>query len=364
MAIGTAALILILSVYNGFSSMIEDNLSALDPDILLCTQGGNFFTPDLETLETLDNDPRIRSFNCILEDNVFFTYDGQQGVCRARGVDYGYELQSRVTDLVVEGDFALWHGDLPQAGVSADLAYQNHIHPRFNDALELYYPDASRPLSMMDPASSLNSAKAWPSALVNCNRDMLILPLDVMQELIGNSELLSGIEIRLVDNSPRGVRSFLRKSGLPSSYILKDRYLQNPEVFKMIKYEKFAIYMILIFVIIIIAFNIFGSLSMLMIEKEEDMESLRAMGATERQISQIFLLEGWLVSLLGMAAGMAAGLALTWLQQSSGLITVPGTYPALPYPVIIRFQDILLTFLGVGTIGFMTAFFKSRYGRR
>lgn len=364
MAIGTAALILILSVYNGFSSMIENNLSALDPDILLCTQGGNCFSPDMETLEILENDPRIRSFNCILEDNVFFIYDDQQGVCRARGVDYGYELQSRVKDLVVEGDFALWHGDLPQAGVSADMAYQHHIHPHFNDALELYYPDASRPLSMMNPSASLNSSKAWPSALVNCNKDMMILPLDVMQDLIGNRELLSGIEIRLVDNSPRAVRNFLRKPGLPGEFLLKDKYLQNPEVYKMIKYEKFAIYMILIFVIIIIAFNIFGSLSMLMIEKEEDMESLMAMGATRRQISDVFLLEGWMVSLLGMFVGLVAGLTLTWLQQSTGLIKVPGTYPPLAYPVVISFQDILFTFVGVGAIGFMTAFFKSRYGRR
>lgn len=364
MAIGSAALILILSVYNGFSSMIEDNLSRLDPEVLITSESGAFFVPDSSMIEQLENDPRVRSFNCIIEDNIFFTYGDEQGIARARGVEYGYEIQSEVKNLVTEGEFALYKGDLPQAAVSADLAWSKGIHPRFVDHLRLYYPDGDKPVSIMNPTSSLNSSKVWPCSLINVNKDLIIVPLATMQELTGDDNRLSGIEVRLVDKRSSKVRSYIKSPGFDGPYRLKDRYQQNTAVFKMIKYEKFAIYMILIFVVVIVAFNIFGSLSMLMIEKTEDMESLRAMGASEPMIRRIFLLEGWMVSMVGMIAGVVIGLILTLLQQRTGMVSVPGMYPPTPYPAEVSISDILLTCAGVGTIGFMTAFFKSGYGRR
>ena len=131
--------------------------------------------------------------------------------------------------------------------------------------------------------------------------------------------------------------------------------MQNESLYKMMKYEKAAIYMILIFVIIIIAFNIFGSLSMLIIEKKEDIQTLRSMGAQEKLIKNIFVLEGWMISLAGLAAGLVVGIGFSLLQQHFGFIKMPGHFVVQAYPIIVSWSDILLTIAGVTTIGYLIA---------
>ena len=142
---------------------------------------------------------------------------------------------------------------------------------------------------------------------------------------------------------------------LGDEYIVKDRYQQNESLYKMMKYEKAAIYMILIFVIIIIAFNIFGSLSMLIIEKRPDIDTLRSLGAQESLIKRIFVLEGWLISLTGLAAGLIIGIGFTLIQQHLGIIKMPGQFLVQAYPVILSWTDILLTSAGVAIIGYLIA---------
>jgi ABC-type lipoprotein release transport system permease subunit len=139
------------------------------------------------------------------------------------------------------------------------------------------------------------------------------------------------------------------------SFVIQDRYMQDEALYKMMRYEKAAIFLILIFIVIIIALNIFGSLSMLIIEKEEDMATLRAMGADDRLIRRIFVLEGWLISLLGMAVGVVAGVALTLLQQHFGLVKMPGNYIVDAYPVILKPGDVLISAFGVALIGLAVA---------
>ena len=139
------------------------------------------------------------------------------------------------------------------------------------------------------------------------------------------------------------------------SFRILDRYRQNESLYKMMRYEKAAIFLILIFIIIIIAFNIFGSLSMLIIEKQGDIETLGSIGAPSRMIRRIFILEGWLISLLGLAAGLVLGLALAWIQQRFGLIKMPGDFLLKSYPVIVQWTDIILTTAGVATVGYLIA---------
>ena len=136
---------------------------------------------------------------------------------------------------------------------------------------------------------------------------------------------------------------------------IADRYQQHPALYKMMRYEKAAVYLILIFIVLIIALNIFGSLSMLIIEKREDRQTLRALGASEPLIRRIFVLEGWLISLLGMAAGLVIGVALALLQQHLGLVKMPGNFLVAAYPVVLRWTDVLLTAAGVGLIGLLVA---------
>ena len=359
MAIGTAALILILSVYNGFDGIIASNISDLSPDLLMVSpSGAGKFVPDSALVERLAADSRVSSVRYTLEDNVFLTYDGKQSIARAKGVEDGYGTDTGLSSHIYEGEFQLFKGDMPTAVVGSGLARKLSIHPRFTDKLVLYYPDKNGSISPTNPAASANSKAIMPAGLMSISTDtdasLLLVPLYVMQELTGNGpEVASGVEIRLRDAGKRAVRQFRRQYGAQCAML--DRYEQQSELFKMMKYEKAAVFLILIFVVLIVALNIYGSLSMLIIEKEDDIDTLRAMGATDRQVKRVFLFEGWLISLAGLAVGLLAGLALAMLQQHLGLVKMPGNFLVDAYPVVVKPFDILLTVAAVALIGLLIA---------
>ena len=358
MAIGTAALILILSVYNGFDDIIKKNLSDISPDLLLVSGDGTaHFRPDSALVARLGADGRVRSVRRTLEDNVFMSYGDKQGIAHAKGVEEGFG-EDGAAEHVYEGSFSLYKGELPQAVVGATIARNMQIHPRFTDPLVLYYPDREGHFSPSNPAASARSEKVFPAGLMSINSDtdaeLLIIPLQLMRSLMGSrGDEVSGVEIMLTDNSPRELRRFKRDYA-PDCVIL-DRYEQQPTLYKMMKYEKAAVFLILLFVVIIVALNIYGSLSMLIIEKEDDIGTLYAMGAGDRLVRRIFVMEGWLISLIGLGTGLVAGVALALLQQHLGLIKMPGNFLMEYYPVVLQAGDVLLTVLGVALTGFVIA---------
>ena len=171
-----------------------------------------------------------------------------------------------------------------------------------------------------------------------------------MRALTGLTDEVSGVELRLSVPADRKVLRELQEL-LGPDYLVRDRVQQNPALYKMMRYEKLAIYLILLFVVIIIASNIFGSLSMLSIAKREDMQTLRALGANDRLIRRIFICEGWLVSLCGLLAGLVIGVALALVQQHFGIVKMPGGFFLQAYPVVLKGTDVLMTVLGVGAVG-------------
>lgn len=443
MAVGTAALILILSVYNGFDRVIEQSLSDLSPDVLVTPATGMFFVPSGPAFDALLEDPRVEQICSVVEEQVFVAYGGRQQLARAKGVDAVYEAESRLAGHVVEGTFALHDGALPQAAVGVALAREMGIRPHFVDPLTMYYPRRGARIPLAGPAAALGSVKLHPAALLSVNattdEELLIVPLETMRALLGLSDEVSGIELRLAPNisaashthtptassasnqdgytanqtgfnqnsdsanrtnsdktvspsstnpdsnsgnqtgfnsnqsvsssdnqtvspttnnrglsSSRTGRKFLRELQelLGPDYLVQDRVQQQPALYKMMRYEKLAIYLILLFVVIIIASNIFGSLSMLSIAKRGDMETLRALGANDRLVHRIFVWEGWLVSLIGLAAGLLVGVGLTLAQQHFGLVKMPGGFFLQAYPVVLQPADLLWTALGVAAVGF------------
>lgn len=358
MAVGTAALILILSVYNGFDRVIEQSLSDLSPDVLVTPASGKYFVPSGPAFDALLNDPRVEQICSVVEEQVFVSYGGRQQLARAKGVDAVYEAESRLAEHVVDGTFSLHDGMLAQAAVGVALAREMGIRPHFVDPLTLYYPRRGARLSLLGPGAALGSVKLHPSSLISVNattdEELLVVPLETMRSLIGLTDEVSGVELRLTADATRAGRKFLRELQelLGPDYLVQDRVQQQPALYKMMRYEKLAIYLILLFVVIIIASNIFGSLSMLSISKREDMSSLRAMGANDRLIRRIFVWEGWLVSLIGLAAGLVVGLALTLAQQHFGLVKMPGGFFLQAYPVVLQWGDLVWTALGVAAVGF------------
>ena len=362
MAIGTAALIIIMSVYNGFDSLIRSMMSNVEPDLLITPSTGKVFVPEGDTFDWIYDQPSVKNMCSIVQEQVFISYDGQQGLANAKGVDWIYEEESPLKDHIVQGEFKLHRGDVPMACVGSVLAYEMGIDPRFVAGIEIYFPSRTRRLSPSSPLSSIESIKVWPSSTFSINneidKNLIILPIEKMRELLEYDDEVSAVEIRLADGYGKETLKKLQgeiSKRLGTGFEVKDRFQQNESLYKMMKYEKAAIYMILIFVIIIIAFNIFGSLSMLIIEKRPDISTLRSLGAQEGLIKRIFVLEGWMISLTGLAAGLIAGIGFTLLQQHLGIIEMPGHFLVQAYPVILSWEDIILTIAGVALIGYLIA---------
>ncbi len=362
MAVGTAALIIILSVYNGFDSLIRSMMSTVEPDLLITPSAGKVFVPEGEAYDWIYDQPEVLSMCCILEENVFISYDGSQGLAKAKGVDWIYEEESPLADNIRNGEFRLYKGDVPQAVVGGSLAYGLGINPRFISPIEIYYPSRTKRISLADPTSALEKAKVFPSGVFSINEDvdkeLMIVPIETMRQLLDYDDEVSAIEIRVVEGTGRKELRQLQEGiakRLGDGFEVKDRYRQNEVLYKMMMYEKLATYLILLFVIIIIAFNIFGSLTMLIIEKEDDIRILRSMGADRKLIRRIFVLEGWMISLAGMAAGVVAGTVLALIQQHFGIIKMPGQFVVQAYPVILSWSDIAITAAAVAAIGYLIA---------
>ncbi len=362
MSVGTAALIIILSVYNGFDSLIRSMMSDVEPDLLVTPASGKVFVPEGEAYDWLYSQASVKNICCTLQEDVFINYDGKQGLAKAKGVDWIYEEESPIRDRMTNGTFTLHRADVPMACAGTVLAHELGINPRFLSPIEIYFPSRTRRISMSNPAASIECVKVWPAGIFSISSDidkeLLIVPIEKMRELLEYEDEVSAVEIRIAEGYGAGEAARLKKeleTRLGDGFEVRDRFMQNETLYKMMKYEKAAIYMILIFVIIIIAFNIFGSLSMLIIEKSGDIATLRSLGAPKRLIRRIFVLEGWLISLTGLAGGLVVGIGFSLLQQHFGFIKMPGHFVVQAYPVILSAKDILLICFSVAAIGYIIA---------
>lgn len=340
MAIGTAALVVILSVYNGFNGIIEQNLGELDPDYkIVPSEGKTFSTGDFP----FDRIPGNFRATGIVEENVFVTYGDNQGFAKAKGVGE-------------DADPSLMHGDIALARFGAGIAGKLGIVPRFLEPAYLFFPDRSARLSPINPEAALNKVRVQPSEIFSVTTDidneLVMVPIGTMRELMGYSD----DEVTAIELRGNGDIGFDPGDG----FVVLDRYQQHPDLFKMMKYEKAAIYLILVFIVIIISLNIFGSLSMLIIEKSGDVETLRAMGAGDKLIRKIFALEGWLISLLGMVSGLVVGVIIVLVQSRFGIVKLPGNYLIDAYPVELQLTDLLLTVAAVAAIGFIISLSAGR----
>ncbi len=366
MAIGTAALVIILSVFNGFNKLVSDSLSDAQPDLVVRPVAGKAFIPDSTAFSWLYDQEMVFNMSSVIEEQAFISFDGKQSLARVKGVDSVFEEESPIQDHITDGVFALHRGTRPLAVVGSALAWSLDINPRFIAPLEIYYPDREGTVSLSNPTASLRSTKVSVAGLFAINAELdaelVLVPIETMRELMDYDDEVSAVEIRLAKGtSDKDAQKLVREleDRLGADYSVLDRYRQNEALYKMMRYEKLAIYMILIFIVIIIALNIYSSLTMLIIEKRGDIDTLHSLGAPESMTRRIFLLEGWLISLLGLAIGLVLGVVLVLLQQRFGLIRMPGNYIISSYPVILQGADILWTAVGVALVGYLIALLPS-----
>lgn len=333
MALGCAALIIILSVYNGFDRIVRDNIDSSSPDYVIRPTQGKTFITEASFRDSISTLPGVEALIGTVEERVAVNYDGKQGIALMRGVE------------------GAW-----QCSVSTKLASELGIRTRFLSRLGLWYPSRLESFSMRDPASSLECISLKPNQIFNSDESEIIIPIDKARQLLHLDPLcITGLEVY----APKLDRRGLERTLGPGFEVL-DKYRQHSALYKMMRYEKLAIFAILLFIIVIISFNIFGAMRMLIVEKQEDIDTLRSIGADKRLVRKVFFLEGWGITLLGLVTGLAAGVTLVLTQQSTGFIKMPGNFIASSYPVALQFSDLLLTSIVVAALGAFIAALSSR----
>lgn len=363
MAVGTAALIIILSVFNGFNELVADSLSHAKANLVVRPATGKVFVPDSTLLEELRADERVLRLSGVLEEQVFVSYEGRQSLARVRGLDETAQEESPLKQHIIDGEWSFGLGDVPYCIAGAGLSHSLGLNPRFVTPLEIFYPSRTQQVNMANPAASLRSAKARLAGVFSVNTDLdarlLLVPIGLIRELLEYDSELSSLDIWTRPGAEDALQEEL-STKLGTSFRVLNRVQQDESLFRMMRYEKLAIYLILIFIVLLVAFNIYSSLRMLIIEKQEDAGTLRALGAPEAMVQRIFLWEGWLMSLLGMVIGLVLGVLVVWAQQRWGLVSMPGNFVVSAYPVVLKASDILWTVLGVAGIGFLMALIPSR----
>jgi len=370
-AVGTAALLIILSVFNGFDQLIQDSLSAIDPDLKVTPASGKAILPDdpafSEACDWLAGESCVSAVSGIIEEQVYLHCGGRQALVLARGGDAAYLAGSPLKRQSVSGT-AFWQDSLPRLMIGQQLAAQLGDYGYLPPECELYYPSRKRPVSLQNPAASLQKERCLIETLFQSGSEydsrLVLAPISVMRTLLEYEDgEISALEVRFVPGTSAREQEHLARalgSRLGPAYTVRDRVAQNEALFKMMKYEKGAIFLILLAVVLIVAFNIFGSLSMLILEKKDDIATLESLGGGKPLIRRIFFWEGALVSLSGAAIGLLLGIGITLLQQHVGLVRMPEVFSIRYYPVVLRAREILLTGVAVTAIGLVIAFLASR----
>ena len=365
-ATGCAALIIILSIYNGFDRIIRDLSDSHTPDLLIQAADGRRFDPAAESLAALKTEPGIRTTCGTLEEKVYLRYDERQCVATAKGVDPDYQQVTGLQDYLTEGTFTLLDST-GRAGavIGRTLALELGLRPVFLTQLQVWFPSRSAEISLLDPLSALHCETLIPTGIVSLeqgfDKKYIFVPLSTLRALLEEPQDVSAVEVYFDPEAltHRGLVPAAQQkriaAALGEGYTVKNRHQQNELVYKLLSYEKAAIYAILLFIVLIISCNIFGSLSMLVIEKQADVKILESMGADRKLTRGIFVREGWYISLLGVAIGTAVGLLVCFVQQQFGIVKMPGNFVVDAYPVVVRLQDILLTVASVSLIGWLAA---------
>lgn len=368
----TAALVCVLSVFNGFAGLISGKLSMLDPQISVTSVQGKVIQNADSVLEAVRAVDGVDVAVPVIEDHCLAMFGDYQMPVRVKGVPAEYDSVTSVSKTLLEGEFMLDDGMSKYAVLSVGAALQLHARPGFYAQMRLYAPQRQGSVNLANPAGSFRADSLFVSGVYQVeqsdyDRDMIMIPLDMAKYLFDYESEASEIEIRLGGRADEASVMHTLQSALGDGYSVKNRLMQQASAFRMVNIEKWVSFLLLGFIMVIATFNVISTLSLLIIEKDESIRTFRNLGASDKQISRIFVTEGWLISLTGAVLGIALGLALCWLQQTFGLITLSGASDTMivrTYPVQIVWSDVLVVFALVAAVGLLTSVVTSSIMRR
>lgn len=375
-ALATLALVCTLSVFNGFQDLVSTFFTAFDPELKITAASGKVFDGHDIRIDKLRDLPEIEVFSESLEDNAMVQYNGKQAMVVIKGVEDNFSHLTAIDSILYgRGEMVLYDEIVDYAIPGVELTSILGTGIRFLDPLEVYAPKRGTQINVANPASSFNVSYLHSSGLVfavnqqKYDASYILTSLKFARNLFQYDTEVSSIELKLKKGV--NVEAFADKiSGvLGDEFIVQNRYEQQADTFRIMQVEKLISYLFLTFILLVACFNVIGSLSMLIIEKKNDVITLRALGANDRLISRIFLFEGCLISFLGALVGVVLGLTLCLVQQEFGILTLgsgssAGAFVVDAYPVSVHWQDVLLILVTVLIIGFLSVLYPVKFFSR
>lgn len=370
-AVATMALVVTLSVFNGFHDLVATFFTSFDPQLEVVPVVGKTAPADDPALAKIKTLPEVEVASECVKDQALAIYKGRQTMITLMGVDDNFERMSRIDEILYGNEnFSLHAANLNFGTVGIRLAETLGMNANWDGSLMIYAPRKIGQLDMANPTdgfvvdSLISPGSVFMVKQGKYDKDHVIAPISFARTLFEQQGMLSSLQIRLKNGSDLDKVKAEMQSIAGNRFKVLDRYEQQQDTFRIMQVEKFIAYIFLTFILIVASFNIIGSISMLIIDKKNDVVTLRNLGATDRQITQIFLFEGRLISVFGAVVGILVGLLLCWLQQQFGLVALgqsSGTFVVDAYPVSVHPEDVAVIFFTVILVGFIAVWYPVRY---
>ncbi len=365
LAIITAAIIIILSVVNGLEDVVKSFFGSFDPDLKITVVEGKTFSLSDSLENRIASTNGVLAYTKVLEENVMLEYNNRQDIARIKGVSSGFAQTSSIDSVMLNGEFSLKNNSMNFAVVSYGLASRLGVNISSSKYIKILAPKRGVKPSLTNP-NVLNVKHIYPVGVFSVfqednNAELLVVPLDFCRKLLEYDTEITALDVKLTNNSDAQIVQQNLQALLGKNFVVKNRYEQHEMLFKVMEAEKWVVFLILAFVIIIASFNLTGSLTMLIIDKKDDIVTLQHIGANNKLIKKIFLLEGWLISILGAIGGLILGTLVCFLQIKFGLVGDGNNIILSEYPVKLEFWDYTFTFITVLVIGFAASWYPVKH---
>ena len=373
-AVATMALVVTLSVFNGFHDLVASFFTQMDPQLKVIPVKGKSAPANDPILTKIRQLPEVEVATECLEDQALAVYDDRQMMVKIKGVEDNFDQLTHIRE-ILEGDgtFELHAAEINYGIPGLGIAYQMGLGYTYKNPLRIYAPRREGQLNMADPTDGFVEDELYSPGVVFCmkqgkyDKNYILTSLDFARNLFQQDSMLSSLELRLKPGSNFDHVKEQMQTFASGKYQVLDRYEQQDDTFRIMKVEKLIAYIFLTFILMIACFNIIGSLSMLIIDKRNDVQTLRNLGANDSQICRIFLFEGRMISVIGAIIGILIGLLLCWMQQQFGIVRLgssEGNFVVDAYPVSVHPWDIVLIFFTVIAVGFLSVWYPVRYFAR
>lgn len=355
-----AALVIVLSVFNGMEQMIGGWFNAFNPDFEITLAEGKSFATEAIPMDKIASLPEVASVHEVVSDLTLATYGECQELVRLKGVSSDYLKREDYANMLIDGSFDLYHGSQPCAIVGNIAAGKLQINLLSYDLMKLYYPKRTKK-NLSNPAEAFNTRFLHPSGVFNTNtthdQTIVFCPIEFVRDLMQYEGQTTSVEVQLKNSKDYAKVQPRIQELAGDKFLVKNKYQQEETLFRTMQSEKLIIYVILAFILLVAAFNIIGSLGMLILEKRSDTRILRNMGAPDTLLSRIFLYEGVLISCIGGLAGMVLGAIICLIQQTFHVVKLGGGdhYLVQHYPVAMQFTDFIWVGITILAISLITS---------